>query len=579
MKRFAAIILVFALFLSLAACGTNNSGQQASQDSGAPSSGNAPSNGSAPSSSGVPSAAQQMPAPGKDVTVQTFKTPTGEATRYITAAPIPAVKEDPTTLYVGQTSVPIQSGNPGSGTDSCFYPLVFDKLVEFNYDTGEYIGHVIKDWKIAADGLSMDITMPDSIIFHNGTKATIDDVLYSLWRFSKPDLATMSDKTVFTNIDFDKSAKSGDYAAKLVFKAPSLAMLSGFTNCYLMSKAYIEKVEENNAWWNACIGSGPYKVESIVQGDRYNLVKADSYWGSLKGSFNKIVIRFYAEASTMYVDYETNKLDIMVNPLAVDVKRVIDGAVNNTICDIYPMTFLAYMAFNEEKNPVLADMNVRKAIILAVDPAIVTKMGLDFLGTPTISLMQTGLDGRYERPITRDLEGAKAALEAAGYKPGELKIKIGTSTNNVNSAIAEAVQAQLAEAGIVGEIISADPAVNINNLQNNGPDTYDMAQGFIQYGTLEPNAILMVCSKAAGSNSFAAVSDDRMNELSKKCQTALTKEEKAAALIELQTFLYDNWWYLPLFEQKVALVYKDCIKGIRCIAPRSLEINAVTIAG
>jgi ABC-type transport system substrate-binding protein len=560
-KKLVFTVLALALALSISACGGNPSGLETP--------------GTPPIGSTSPGA--PPPSGAEGVNLESLQGPTGEVLRYTTSGPNRAVKADPTTLYVGQTSVPIQSGNPGSGSDSCFYTCVFDRLIEFDYDTGHYVGHVIKDWKLADDGLSMEISMPDNIVFHNGTKATIDDVLYSLWRLSEVELSTQSDKTVFGNIDFDKCEVSGDYAAKLVFKKPSLGMVAGFTNAFLLSKEYIERVGEDNAWWNACIGTGPYKVESIIQGDRYNLVKSDSYWGSIKGSFDKIIIRFYAEASTLYMDYETGILDIIVNPLAVDVGRVINGDVNNTVCDIYPMLFLAYIGFNEEMNPVLKDMNVRKAIILSVDPAVITKMAVDFLGVPATSLMQTGLIGRYDKEIVRDIDGAKAALAEAGYGPGELKLSIGTSTNNVNLAVAEAVQAQLADAGIIVEMITADPAVNLNNLRNAGSDTYDIAQGFFQYITLDPNAILMAVSKSAGSTTFLAVTDDKAEELSMKAMSALSEDEKEAALIELQGHLYDNWWYLPLYEQKVAIIYKDYITGIRAIAPRMLNINAVTL--
>ena len=566
MKKLVSLILALALVLSLAACG--GSGVKQSPSPTPPS-----------TSTGSPETPAQPEAP--EATEGVVKTsiphPAGEIIRYQTPAPTKAVKADKTTLFVGQTGVPIQNGNPGSGSDSAFYALVLDRLIEFNYETGEYVPNVIKEWKLSEDAKTLDITMQDNITFHNGMKATIDDVLYSLLRYSKVELANLTDKNIYGNIDYDQSEKTGDYTARLVLKDPSVSMIGGFTTGYLLCKEHIESAGEDNAWWDNVVGSGPYKVESIVQGDRYNLVKNPSYWGELKPQFDKVVIRFYPEASTMYMDYETGALDIAVNPLAVDVSRVINGEVDNTIVDIYPMLFLAYLGFNEEKNPALADPNVRKAIILSIDQEMVSKLAFDFMATPTTSLMHNGLGGRTDWGIKRDVDAAKAALAESGYKPSDIKLVLGTSTNNVNLAVAEALQAQLLEVGFPVEITATDPATNLNNLRNAGPDTYDITQGFVQYVTLDQNALIMAMSKANGSTYFATVSDEKAEELAYMQKTAITKEAKEAAALELQKYLYEEWWFAPLFEQKVAIIYRDNITGIRAIAGRYVNVNAVKV--
>lgn len=569
MKKIVCLLLALALFVSIAACG--GSGKQQSPAPTSTGGGGGPST-SAPETPTAPEAKE-------GVQMEKLPHPAGEIIRYITPSPTKYEKADKSTLYIGQTGVPIQNGNPGSGSDSAFYPLVFDRLIEFDYDTGGVAPMVIKDWKLSEDAKTLDITMRDDITFHNGQKATIDDLLYSLWRYSKVELANLTDKNIYGNIDYDKSEKTGDYSARLILKEPSVSMIRGFTSGYLLCKEHLETNGEENGWWDNVVGSGPYKVESIIQGDRYNLVKNDNYWGEYKPVFDKVVIRYYPEASTMYMDYETGALDIAVNPLAVDVNRVINGEVNNTICDIYPMLFLAYLGFNEEKNPILYDINVRKAIILSIDQEIVAKMAFDFMAVPTTSLMHTGMGGKVEWGIQRDVEAAKAALAESGYKPSDIKLVLGTSTNNVNMAVAEAIQAQLLEVGFQVEMITTDPQTNLNNLRNAGPDTYDITQGFVQYINLDQNALIQAMSKATGSTYFATVSDEKAEELAYKQKTALTQEEKEAAAEELQKYLYETWWFAPLFEQKVAIIYRDYITGIRAVAGRSPNVNAVKIVG
>ena len=584
MKKLVPIILVLALVLTLAACGGGKQDQQspaASPDAGA--AGESPAapaaSAASPAAPAAPSSTiDSLPAPAETggVTMQTINSATGEVTRYIAEAPTKSVKADPTTLYVGQTVV-VENGNPGANGDSPVYDLLFDQFITIDFDTGEYVGKVIKEWDLAEDRLSMTFSIHDNITFHDGSKATMEDVFYSLWRLNEPDLSRQADRNTFGNIDFDKSEIINDYEGKLVFYNATITIISGLTKAWLFSKNHIETLGEDNAWWDNCIGTGMYMVDSVIQGDRYNLVRNDNYWGPEKGAFEKIVLRYYAEASTLYIDYETGVLDIIINPLATDASRVINGDINNTICDVYPMLTTYSLCFNEEMNPVLNDINVRKAICLALDPVILNKLSFDFLGMGATSFVPSGMKDAYNNVHVQDLEAAKQALADAGYGPGELTLVFGTNTQNTNYALAEAIQAQLGEAGINIDILAVDPTVHVSNFRNTGSDIYDMSVTMSAFGTLESTIILGNLSRATGSVSFAAISDPQADELAVRAATAMTESEKHDAIVELQKFMIDNYWTVPCVEARAAIIYRDYITGIRVIMPRSANINMVSL--
>ena len=583
MKKLILIILAFALVLSIAACGGNNTtpgntpapGQtEANNNTGASSSPSAPVN------SNAPPAPPDLPAPKDEgVKMETLRTGTGEVTRYITPAPSGrAVKSDPTTLYVGQTVV-VENGNPGANSDSPVYDLLFDQFITIDFDTAEYVGKVFKTFKLAEDCLSMEISIHDNITFHDGSKATMEDVFYSLWRLNQPDLSRQADRNIFGNIDLDNSVIYNDYEGKLVFFNPTITIVAGLTRAWLFSKNHIETLGEDNAWWDNCIATGMYKVGSVIQGDRYNLVRNDNYWGANKGNFENIVIRYYAEASTLYMDYETGALDIIINPLAVDVSRVIDGNINNTICDIYPMMTTYSICFNEEMNPILENINVRKAICLSLDPFILNRLSFNFLGTAAISILPSGMKDAYNANHVQDIEGAKKALADAGYAPGELTFILGTNTQNTNYALAEAMQAQISEVGINIELLAVDPTVHVSNFRNTGTDIYDISISMNAFNTLEPTSVLGNLSRAVGSVSFVAISDTRADEIALKARSALTTADKSAAMKDLQKLIFDDYWMAPGVEARAAIIYKDYITGIRVIMPRSANVNMVSLVG
>ena len=575
MKKLIVIILALALVLPLAACGGNNNAQP-----GTPTAPSQPAGqGTSPSPGGsAPTDTLPVPTESGGVRMETFMSTTGEITRYITEAPNPMPKSDPTTLFVGQTVV-VENGNPGANGDSPVYDLLFDQFITIDFDTTEYVGKVFKEWELADDRLSMTFSIHDNITFHDGSNATMEDVFYSLWRLNQPELSRQADRSVFGNIDLDNSEIFDDYSGRIVFFNPTITVVAGLTRAWLFSKNHIETLGEDNAWWNDCIGTGMYKVDSVVQGDRYNLVRNDNYWGSERGAFENIVIRYYADASTLYIDFETGVLDIIINPLPVDVSRVINGDIENAVCDIYPQLQTFTLVFNEEMNPVLNDINVRKALIMGLDPFSLNRFSFDFLGLPATSVMPRSMSDAYNREHVQDIEGAKQALADAGYAPGELTLIFGTNTQNTNFALAEAIEAQMREVGIDLQLLAVDPTVHVTNFRNTGSDIYDMSIMLGTYPTMESIVILGNLSRATGSVSFAAVSDPHADELALAARAAMTVSEKRDIMIELQQFLMDEYWHLPIVETRAAIVYRDYITGIRVVQPRSANINLVSLVG
>ena len=590
MKKILAFILAFAMVFSLAACG-GSSGGSAAQPEAAP----AQAESAAAQAESAPAKAESTAAasekaeaePAKPAEVEVVEAveevaqsvipcATGEIIRYETPT-TGLKKEDPSTLYVGEMVV-VENTNPGFSNSTACIDLMYDSLVRIDYDTGEYVGNVMESWEIADDAQSMTFTVAPNVTFHDGTTATAEDLIYSLWRLAQPELSPQADVSTFSNIDFDQSEATGELTGKLVFKTPMLTIIPSMLKSWILSKEHIEGLGEDNAWWENSIGTGPYKIESIKQGDRYNLVRNDDYWkADEKAAFEKAVVRYYAEASTMYMDFESGALDLIINPLTTDVARVLNGDINDAVCDIYPSLQTFCLGFNEEMNPVLADENVRKAIYYALDVDIVTKLAYDFLGVGADSIFANGVQDTYVRPHEQNIELAMQALSDAGYGPGELTLVFGTNTQNVNMALAEAVQAQIQEVGINVEIVTADPNEHISNFRNTGSQTYDFASSLVTYATLDCAPFLSNCVKSCNAMSFTAPTDDYVDELGLKIRGAQSLEEKAEATLALQEYIYDHYWMVPIVKTKTALIYKSYISGVRALTPRCPDLSEVYI--
>ena len=574
MKKILALVLALVMVLSLAACGGTKTESPKTEE---------------PKTEAPKTEAPKTDAPKTEPAVEVTPPPVvvddtvkmetvngvfGDYLVYTTPHKQDLGPVEPGVLWIGQEN-PVEAGNPFANGASPFYDLVYDKLLEYDLDTGELKGVVFKEWEMAPDNSYMTFTMHDNIYFHDGTHATAEDVMYTLERAIDPTISQQADRNVFGNIDFDKSEITDTYSGKIVLKVPTVTFTPGLTKAWLLCKSYIEKMGEDNAWWSNCVGSGPYKVDDIIAGDRFIVSKFDNYWkGGEKNSFDKIIIRAYSELATMYMDYETHNLDMIIGLSSSDMERIVNGEIDNTVLGIYSLLNTYSIVFNEEEgNPALKDENVRKAIALAIDPETVEAFSWEYLGAPATSVVPSGLPDSVPMAYEQNIEEAKAALAAAGYKPGELTIKIGTHSGQTVLRASESVQAMLEEVGFKTEMIIAERTAHITNMRNGGPDTYDLGITMQAFETLESANLLGTISHANGSASFSAASDEVVDDLVQQAKAATSVENKQAIMKELQEYIRDHYWYVPLVEATYAIVYRDYVDGIRVLIPRMADLR------
>jgi len=86
----------------------------------------------------------------------------------------------------------------------------------------------------------------------------------------------------------------------LKFKSPTPANLiaAGQYAAYIIAPAAVEKGHD---WMMApnAIGTGPYKLGQVEQGQQVVLERFDGYWGGWKeGQFDRVIVKVVSEAST-----------------------------------------------------------------------------------------------------------------------------------------------------------------------------------------------------------------------------------------------------------------------------------------
>ena len=356
-------------------------------------------------------------------------------------------------------------------TDDYLIPLnVFDRLFETKSVSGssEIVKSLVTDYAVSEDGLTYDFTLRDGIVFSNGSPLTASDVQFSFERLLKKAkenteivLEILGAEAVMngeadslegfsitddTHFSVTLSAPNAGFLAELSAPAMSIADAESMTDGFGKEPA-------------ETIGTGPYIVTEWVSNDHYTLVYNDKYRGE-EPSVKKLIVKVIPDAMSQNLMFQNNELDIL-NLEYLD-SAIVASAYKTKPADRIvstPKVGMIYLLMNEN-NPYLGDVNVRKAIGMAIDTDQIIQ-GI-YMGDAQREngIIPTGIwahnDGMKGFPY--DPEGAKALLKEAGYKDGEIKFELSldSASNTAVQLIYAFISDQLKKVGIEANVVSYD---------------------------------------------------------------------------------------------------------------------------
>ena len=216
---------------------------------------------------------------------------------------------------------------------------------------------------------------------------------------------------------------------------------------------------------NIVVGTGPYKAVKVTD-TQIDLVKNDNYWGRVKPKMDKVIIKSITDGDTLTMAMQNGELDA-VQGLPYSSLQLFSGD-NYKISQVN--TSRVYQAAFNFKTPELQDLNVRKAISMAIDKENFCKILLNGNGSPAIGAFPANLtfggDKVHAQPY--DLDAAKKILTDSGWidsdgdgyvdkngKNLELRYLTYTSRQEL-PLLAEAAQANLKKIGIKLNVNATD---------------------------------------------------------------------------------------------------------------------------
>jgi peptide/nickel transport system substrate-binding protein len=336
--------------------------------------------------------------------------------------------------------------------------LMYERLINASPDGAGITNVLVDSWEPAPDGLTIDFTLK-KVQFQKGYgELTMDDVKFSLERFAGityPESGFASFWAALKSIDIVDS-----HTGRFVFSEPSVSIVSQqlpITPIF-SKKAWDELGPEGFA--QNPVGSGPYELKEFVPGEHVTFSAFAEYGGAQpwvpEQRFDEITFQVIGEDSAAELAFEGGDLDLLAPMRASAVSRF-EGLDQTTVDQATTMIY-RFIGMNIT-DPDLADPNLRKAIIAAIDvPSIITATseGKDTRATAIVA-PSAPIGYWADAPAhDQDLDAARAFM--AEVPEGNRHFKFTVVNDEISRTIAQIVQANLAEIGLDIEIESLDPA-------------------------------------------------------------------------------------------------------------------------
>lgn len=341
---------------------------------------------------------------------------------------------------------------------------LYETLVRYDFETSKVVPSIAESWEVSDDGKTFTFKLNPNAKFASGNPVTASDVKYSLDRVINFKGAAQG--FILQSYLSENSVKViDDHTVEIAIKNPAPAFLAALTavSASILDSKVVE--EHNNGdmgqgWLNNNIaGSGPFLIEDLQRGSHITLIRNPQYWGEAP-SLEKVSIQFISESSQQAILLERGDLDIALNLLPNQIKKL-ESKGFNVSSGANPATY--YVALNMAKEPFSND-KVRQAIKYAMDYDGIIEGILDGYGTRAGGVIAEGLigyDPSLDTLYKTDIKKAKKLMGEAGYSDGfEMELYmvdaaiegIGVPNENLGAKI----QADLAQIGIKVKLIKQD---------------------------------------------------------------------------------------------------------------------------
>ncbi|MFK3622346.1 ABC transporter substrate-binding protein [Corynebacterium sp. HMSC065D07] len=436
--------------------------------------------------------------------------------------------------------------------------------------------------KVNADATEYTFNIRTDVTYSDGSPLTAENVVANFDLFGRGDKSrTLTSSEQIAN--YDHGEVVDEDTVKFYFTQPSPGFLQATSayNAGLLSDSTLALDNEGFGPGNAVnvIGSGPFVVESEEIGTDLKLKTREDYdWAPPavkhqgRAEIDGVHYILAAEESVRTGAILSGQADIARQISAPQESLLKEQGVDIVSRGTNSMNNQFAFRFN---HPLLQDKRVREAIIHGVDrEEILRVLFSESYPLATSTVAKTGLAYKDQSAAyTFDPEESKRLLDEAGWEPGPDGIRVKDGQRLVlrtNTALPQPrskevmtmVQDQLGELGIGIQVNAGDQATqNADAKDVDKVQIYHSMVGRADYDVI--TSLYGINNRDAFLNQDAEGTpiDAHLQELLDAVLDTPDKEGRIKATEEVQDYITEQAYALPLFEEPVVYAVRPGISG------------------
>ncbi len=472
-----------------------------------------------------------------------------------------------------------------------FYPnggilnQITDKLTYQNPRTLEIEPWLAESWSVNDTATEYTFKLRPGITFSDGTPLDAAAVAKNFDTFGLGNKALKQPVSEVVN-NYERSEVVDPLTVKFYFKKPSPGFLQGTSviGSGIVSLSTLALPFEQLGDATKIIGSGPFVVEAETIGKSLDLKARDDYnWGPAKLAHQG---RAYLDEINYIVTPEDS---VRIGALLAGQADFIRQIQAYDEAQVEAQSFTIYapgtrgvnnsIVFRAD-NPLVSDINVRKALSLAVnrDEIISTLFSKNYpKATSILASSAIGYVAQTDK-LAYDPKKAEALLDEAGFKRGADGIREKDAQKLVltayeslpqpqSRAVLQLIAQQWSKLGVTFNVLAGDAGSKI--VDELDPLKTPVAVAMV--GRADPDVVKsqyyptnrnLLLQKGGVSDKVKTFSDDKLNAILNEIASQPDREKRLKAVADAQAYVLDQAYAIPIFEEPQAFAGAPYVKGV-----------------
>ena len=307
------------------------------------------------------------------------------------------------TIAIGTTLAPTtldpQMGT--SGADAQYLYFVFDRLIQYDPQTGELRPMLATSWKfVGAKKLEFRLNLRKGVRFQDGTPMDARAVVYTLKRH-------LANGDVGNDLQYVRDVKAtGPYTVTIMLSQQNALLPNGLADRAGMIVSPTAARKDEKGFGTHPVGAGPYKFVSMTAGSRYTFTRFAGYWNNAAlPRVKNVDIKVFSNDTSLVTAVRTGDVQVGGGLFPQDVSLVQREKDLKVVVSKGLTLNMVY--FNGRMKP-FDDAKVRLAFNLALDRNAIVRAASNGLGKawtqpvpPGNRGYVAGLDPLWTRDVAR----------------------------------------------------------------------------------------------------------------------------------------------------------------------------------